>query len=1174
MSKLFRLHTGAGENVEHWQQIPGHLSDNFINSIADPAGSNAQNQITSIPSPFARMDLVRTAFRYITSRGELEGTSIYHRLVSDCLDVAEIFFNIEAFSDKIEVLEWNSGISLNGGELQIAPDSDLGKLIHSTNPKHKLLGETLQMYLFQDATAFNFADLKHIYLLNYKQGKELINIIGGTSPATLFFSSGNDLQFVDIRFGNDRVFDNSYCALYQRSKEFIRFMYSFERAFPNFSTRFPDVKEYFDQTFGILDAGLQNIIRAEERNNTYHQYKLIDVGAENNNAEILGFRLRTKDYKVVASENENDFIIEDSKNAPGLKPCVLPTEPFNEKLLYAGGVWQQNFHQHVPFFDERPLAERTLPNQTQIKYPYLTVSDLLEPYLIKLPYPLDEDRFFGGHYEIRQGERDHGFALPVKKKYFEYFSLKDLQGAVSDGRKRFEMVQMPGGIKVVLRVPVKNNRYIQLSRIYHTNQFQDRVQPPNEKENTGVIIENQFTLAMYPFLQFAPLVHPHYRVLLVDRDVQPLTKYLEYAVKFYKESNASQSLPVVAQKTRSSKQQAQGVSTHYYVLEQNFDFVEVSHNLATGLIVPLFPASPAPSKSFKFAIDFGTTNTHIEYKIGADDARPFDITERDIQLGTLHSPGNSTEHFFSANAARLGIGVAKLTSIIREEFIPYEIKSSLQYKFPQRTVIYDNDMFNPDEPSYALADFNIPFWYLKESYNLSSSNSECTPNLKWADFKNNKKLERRTKGFLKQLMLMIRNKVLFNGGNLSSTEIVWFYPSSMPVFRRKFLQDAWGAYYSRYFAGGSSLYKMSESLAPFHFFKEKGGVIALDKPVACIDIGGGTTDVVIYHNNEPVVLTSFKFASNSLFGDGYGNTSATNGFVLAYEKVIRESLSNTVAQNLLTVYDSIKARNSRSIELIEFFFSLEENKLITDNRIPLAFSKLLAANAELKILFLLYYSAIIYHIGTLMKAKGLQPPRFITFSGNGSKIISIAAGGNDLESLTLFTRVIFADIYNLEQQPVVELKLYPHPKEITCKGGLECNDYGRYSNVEAAIKNVLVGTTDNRLVPEANIPYTQIKNEALVNAVCAEVALFFDKFFSWNKKINYYNYFGINPGHFERYKTGLKEDLKTFLLAGIEEKLQEVQDNTDVDIDETLFFYPLKGALNKLAYKIEAETIK
>ena len=57
MSKIFRLHSGASQNIEHWQESPSHLSDNFINSIEDPAGANASTQITSIPSPFARMDL-------------------------------------------------------------------------------------------------------------------------------------------------------------------------------------------------------------------------------------------------------------------------------------------------------------------------------------------------------------------------------------------------------------------------------------------------------------------------------------------------------------------------------------------------------------------------------------------------------------------------------------------------------------------------------------------------------------------------------------------------------------------------------------------------------------------------------------------------------------------------------------------------------------------------------------------------------------------------------------------------------------------------------------------------------------------------------------------------------------------------------------------------------------
>jgi hypothetical protein len=162
MSKIFRLHEGASQNIEHWQQINGHLSDNFINSIEDPAGSNVSTQITSIPSPFARMDLIRTSFRFINSNKNLDQQTIYHRMVSECFDVAEIFFNIEAFKDKIEILEWNSGIYMNGGRLDVDVNSDLGKLLSSTNPKHKLLGETLKMFLFQDANAFNFHKLKHI----------------------------------------------------------------------------------------------------------------------------------------------------------------------------------------------------------------------------------------------------------------------------------------------------------------------------------------------------------------------------------------------------------------------------------------------------------------------------------------------------------------------------------------------------------------------------------------------------------------------------------------------------------------------------------------------------------------------------------------------------------------------------------------------------------------------------------------------------------------------------------------------------------------------------------------------------------------------------------------------------------------------------------------------------
>ena len=41
-----------------------------------------------------------------------------------------------------------------------------------------------------------------------------------------------------------------------------------------------------------------------------------------------------------------------------------------------------------------------------------------------------------------------------------------------------------------------------------------------------------------------------------------------------------------------------------------------------------------------------------------------------------------------------------------------------------------------------------------------------------------------------------------------------------------------------------------------------------------------------------------------------------------------------------------------------------------------------------------------------------------------------------------------------------------------------------------------------------------------------------------------------------------------YLKAGLKEKLGEVQENNKINIEETLFFYPIYGVLNKLAQSI------
>ena len=50
---------------------------------------------------------------------------------------------------------------------------------------------------------------------------------------------------------------------------------------------------------------------------------------------------------------------------------------------------------------------------------------------------------------------------------------------------------------------------------------------------------------------------------------------------------------------------------------------------------------------------------------------------------------------------------------------------------------------------------------------------------------------------------------------------------------------------------------------------------------------------------------------------------------------------------------------------------------------------LCSRDSDQKLIFVLFYSAIIYHTAQIMKAKKMELPQHIAFSGNGSRIINI-----------------------------------------------------------------------------------------------------------------------------------------------------------------------------------------
>ena len=66
MAKVFRLF--QDKNLQHWEDRGEAFGPSVIEKIPNPDGDFSKQIPTSIPSPFARIDLVRTAFKYVVDK--------------------------------------------------------------------------------------------------------------------------------------------------------------------------------------------------------------------------------------------------------------------------------------------------------------------------------------------------------------------------------------------------------------------------------------------------------------------------------------------------------------------------------------------------------------------------------------------------------------------------------------------------------------------------------------------------------------------------------------------------------------------------------------------------------------------------------------------------------------------------------------------------------------------------------------------------------------------------------------------------------------------------------------------------------------------------------------------------------------------------------------------------
>lgn len=1138
MSKIFRLSKEGSTTLEDWTATTVFpYNSTARETIDDPDGASARHEITSIPSPMARIDLVKTAFREVsTPRGQrrqarLEGDTIYHKMVSDALDVAEIFFNIDRFDGKIEIIKW-------------APDEMLAELRHDDTDGHLYLADALEKYLKADAAAYNFDRLEAFYLLNYITGPDELNIIGATSPATLFVPGPNRPDYIDdIYLGQERPFTFNYRPLHRRDPEFIVYLFALRKSIAGFADLFHEVDDYLAATYrAITDHDLKN--RLLELDGTMPagvEPIRVDTDRRSDNVEVLGHEIGRRVLNAAAIES--DFTLAPTiDDAPGSLPLVLPVEAGNRysAMRYTTAPWGTG---HAAPFEapspDEPIESRTLPFDGS-RRAWITVSDLLEETLVTVPHALNTAAYFDGN--CRGNARSTSLLLPLKPLFFTYFSVESLRSSMPDGRPMIEMDSRPGGdTEVTLRVPVKGNGrvgYVEYRRRYRPGAT------PRPDQNQGSVAELRFSGFIMPQVTFENMADAIYNVTCIKSGDNAA------GFTFY---NAGRPVVPKSVTCRAETGEITHRACNYLIEGNHFDIIRVAGAPGSGIagiVVPIFRRHRS-LETLSFAIDLGTSNTHIEYSVGQSRPRVLTFSGDDRQLceiftPTLDSHGTPTD-------------LVRETELTEKDFIPAETGQG-DFRFPTRTVLSAARAANWDtllEP-YTLV--NLPFTYEKRA---GLDYNRFIYNIKWGGESEQRVME----SYVSCLMLIMRNKVLLADGDLAATRITWFHPLSMSPKRLSRLRRVWEEARRKYFGPGLPTETMTESEAPINYYFTR---YANTTSLVNIDIGGGTTDIAIARDNHVETVTSFRFAVNSLFENQLSTFDNTNGIIDRHADAIARVLEANKKGHpgigeLARVLDQLSAEGPANVA--SFLFSLADNTLLSRagiNPRAVNFDQILRDDEDFKIVFIIFYTAIIHHVATLVKTLGIKPPRHLSVSGNGSKILRVIT--DDIPLLSRYTRLVFEKVlgHPLETDlDILGLEADANPKESTCKGGIIGHDNS--DAPAAAPRRVIVGHDGKRLLTPADTydALTAADRLSVVDTVKNFFSLVLDEIpAEWDLDST----FGVSRRSLETARRVALKDLDTYLDKGLAADAAE-GDTADA-IAESLLFHPLKGAINAISAAI------
>ena len=1058
MAKVLRLHTNASTDLEGWKQSI-QIDSSLIQHISDPSGGRARKVSTSIPTPLARMHLFRTAFEFVVNdpAANLRDNTIYHKMVSQCLDVLELVYNFDKFRQaekQLLIRRWNIAEKLQQMEAK---------------PNHQLLAQTFSLFLNFKNPESPFHNFTDVYLIYYNY-----QVIAGTSPFTLFFALP-EIQGLDLNSSKGYRLFESPVPLPDRPDDFQLYLHKLFSAYPGLKTSCKAIYEYLTLAKKQTRPDLQNKLNELQFNTDYGSNNFLQefsslLDDSNSPVTIKEVQLATAPTDNVDIADVSDFVLRPDKRSQGERLPLVLKEGHFPGWNYVAGAWRQDTA--VPFKDPDPLESRILPGLSD-KYPYLTVGDFLEDYLLELPYELNTPRFNYGNIRYQNGaEKDRIFSfnylLPIRKEFFHYFSFKDLD-------KYLTFIIDPAYVKVQLAVPVRKGSLI-LEKTYYENPQNPKDEAGNIVPKKGKIVQANMGLGVFPFFKMSDEAYnDFYKIMLVDLERTGTLAYQDYSLYFFKDEQPvreNEGVSGMRKTRRISKDEAAYGSTYYEIFNTDFDYMEVVHPLSTdsaepvrGVLIPKWKEIGPGTKTYTFAIDFGTTNTHIAYTVGSNTApQPFSIEENDLQLVMLNKPGNEPGLQPIQKYKRASLHRAmEIDTVVNREFIPYLIGgafSGAEVNFPIRTTTCELSNFTV-LPTDMLGNINIGFGINKELE--VPAHTTYKMNLKW-NIELDKKGNDRIDVFFKELLRLIKHKVALNDGIIEKTRLVWFAPLSLDPFAFNQFQEKWTVNYQHIFRTSRKPGYLTESAAPFYYLLAAGEVVpARGENLLNIDIGGGSTDVLFFVDQKPAWGSSFRFAGDALWGDGFNKISGMdNGFLSTYQKLADKPFkARSISKNSADVFN-------------EIFNNVDHE----------VYNNVFIRARHMRVLFYLHYTAMVYHCGQIMKCLDLAIPRYITFSGKGSLFINFLTGGSNLNRLEQLTGIILQKVTGKEVPPNFKMIQASKPKEATANGGVFYNPDFHDSGKVETVK--LLGDAGLTNLEKEVVRYKEI-DEELMESVLANV---------------------------------------------------------------------------------------